>query len=439
MEAFLALEQTEIPAIVTDLSEEDSLVSGLVENVARSKPLKGDLFRAIGDLVERGYSDAKIGAKIGYSATHVGRIRRLLKAGEERLLLAVETGKMPLGVAVAIAEAKDGRAQEILVEAYENGELTLSQMPRARSAIEHRERYGKALKRDTGERKPASKSYDALTRSLKEAVRNHGALIASADTASEHLRVLVQGLRTLLSERPFPDGSSAPSRCRHCPLLWRAWSKPGRRRDMAGKVTIGFEPESVTIPITDILPLRLVDKTACKRRKFRQIAASIREIGIVQPPIVARRLRRETQVSATRRPSEDRSSEGPRYRRSRLSGLSRRRGSHLQSPGQPSLAPPGAQDDPEGHRARGTRGTHRASAERQYQDDPRQTGPSQRHLSRGCHAPQGQALPDQLLPGAQEGQAPAAIRDRKDDGRGRRLHGRLRRGLSSRRVRRINW
>ena len=203
MEAFLALEQTEIPAIVTDLSEEDSLVSGLVENVARSKPLKGDLFRAIGDLVERGYSDAKIGAKIGYSATHVGRIRRLLKAGEERLLLAVETGKMPLGVAVAIAEAKDGRAQEILVEAYENGELTLSQMPRARSAIEHRERYGKALKRDTGERKPASKSYDALTRSLKEAVRNHGALIASADTASEHLRVLVQGVRTLLSEDHF--------------------------------------------------------------------------------------------------------------------------------------------------------------------------------------------------------------------------------------------
>ena len=58
---------------------------------------------------------------------------------------------------------------------------------------------------------------------------------------------------------------------------------------MAGKVTVGFEPESVTIPIADILPLRLVEDSARKRRKFRQIAASIREIGIVQPPIVARR------------------------------------------------------------------------------------------------------------------------------------------------------
>ncbi|MCY4393592.1 MAG: hypothetical protein OXC10_00435 [Rhodospirillaceae bacterium] len=58
---------------------------------------------------------------------------------------------------------------------------------------------------------------------------------------------------------------------------------------MAGKVTVGFEPESVAIPLADILPLRLVEDTARKRRKFRQIAASIREIGIVQPPIVARR------------------------------------------------------------------------------------------------------------------------------------------------------
>ena len=58
---------------------------------------------------------------------------------------------------------------------------------------------------------------------------------------------------------------------------------------MAGKVTVGFEPESVTIPIADILPLRLVEDSARKRRKFRQIAALIREIGIVQPPIVVRR------------------------------------------------------------------------------------------------------------------------------------------------------
>ena len=58
---------------------------------------------------------------------------------------------------------------------------------------------------------------------------------------------------------------------------------------MAGKVTIGFEADSVTLAIADILPLRPVDDTVRKSRKFLQIAASVHEIGIVQPPIVARR------------------------------------------------------------------------------------------------------------------------------------------------------
>ncbi len=58
---------------------------------------------------------------------------------------------------------------------------------------------------------------------------------------------------------------------------------------MNGMVTMGFEPEAVTILIADILPLRPVDDTVRKSQKFQQIAASIREIGIVQPPVVARR------------------------------------------------------------------------------------------------------------------------------------------------------
>ena len=58
---------------------------------------------------------------------------------------------------------------------------------------------------------------------------------------------------------------------------------------MSRKVTIGFELESVTVAIIDILPLRPVDDTARKRQKYLQIAASIREIGIGQPPVVARR------------------------------------------------------------------------------------------------------------------------------------------------------
>ena len=51
---------------------------------------------------------------------------------------------------------------------------------------------------------------------------------------------------------------------------------------------MAFEPESLSIPLRDILPVRRVTATIKKSRKYRQIAASIREIGIAQPPIVAR-------------------------------------------------------------------------------------------------------------------------------------------------------
>ncbi len=54
------------------------------------------------------------------------------------------------------------------------------------------------------------------------------------------------------------------------------------------RVEPGFETGCVTLRIDRILPLRTFHKTAKSSRKFRQIAASIAEIGVVEPPVVAR-------------------------------------------------------------------------------------------------------------------------------------------------------
>ena len=51
---------------------------------------------------------------------------------------------------------------------------------------------------------------------------------------------------------------------------------------------MAFEPESVSVALDDLLPVRQVSAAARSSRKFRQIAASIGEIGIAQPPIVTR-------------------------------------------------------------------------------------------------------------------------------------------------------
>jgi ParB-like chromosome segregation protein Spo0J len=53
-------------------------------------------------------------------------------------------------------------------------------------------------------------------------------------------------------------------------------------------VHIGFEAEGVRLSISDITPLRLVTDTIRLTPKYRQIVTSIREVGVIEPPIVSR-------------------------------------------------------------------------------------------------------------------------------------------------------
>ena len=58
---------------------------------------------------------------------------------------------------------------------------------------------------------------------------------------------------------------------------------------MPKRVSMAFEPESVFINLVDIHPVKQLPKQIKKSRKYQQIAASIREIGIIEPPVVARK------------------------------------------------------------------------------------------------------------------------------------------------------
>jgi hypothetical protein len=57
---------------------------------------------------------------------------------------------------------------------------------------------------------------------------------------------------------------------------------------MSDKVNMAFEPESVFIEFSDILPVKHLQKRVKKTKKYLQISASIREIGIIEPPVVVR-------------------------------------------------------------------------------------------------------------------------------------------------------
>jgi ParB-like chromosome segregation protein Spo0J len=60
------------------------------------------------------------------------------------------------------------------------------------------------------------------------------------------------------------------------------------RRAAPSSITMGFEAVRMRISIDQILPLKIVSSAAKKSPKYAQIAASIREVGLVEAPVVAR-------------------------------------------------------------------------------------------------------------------------------------------------------
>jgi hypothetical protein len=61
---------------------------------------------------------------------------------------------------------------------------------------------------------------------------------------------------------------------------------------MPKKVDMAFEPEGVLLQLVDILPVKQLGKRVKKTKKYSQISASIREIGIIEPPVVVREPRK---------------------------------------------------------------------------------------------------------------------------------------------------
>jgi RepB plasmid partitioning protein/ParB/Sulfiredoxin domain len=60
------------------------------------------------------------------------------------------------------------------------------------------------------------------------------------------------------------------------------------RKAPPSPVSMSFEESGVRLAIADIQPLKLVTEAIKKSPKYTQIAASMREVGIIEPPVVSR-------------------------------------------------------------------------------------------------------------------------------------------------------
>ncbi len=205
LEAFMACGQSNIPAIIIDTSEEQALIMSLVENVARRKHKPIDLLQGVELLRGQGYDAKAIADKTGHGIDYIQGVLSLLEHGEERLVSAVETGQIPITLAINIVQSPQ-KEQQALREAYETGELSGHKFMAAKKLLETRQRSGKTFRnasKNSSEKREPGYSAREIVKTYKREVERKRLITRRAEAVNSQLLFLVEALHCLKQEAHF--------------------------------------------------------------------------------------------------------------------------------------------------------------------------------------------------------------------------------------------
>lgn len=210
LEAFQLLGQTEIPAVVIEANENECLVMSLVENIARRAPKPIESMREISALRSRGFSDAAIAEKIGVGASWVNMIASLLERGEERLVSAVESGLIPVSLAMEISRAETEEVQNLLLDAYETGKLRGKKLASVRRILDLRLRSQRQSSQSTARRLGRKNNSRRMTvtdlmQIYQREAEKQRLLVKKSDFTQTRLLFLVEALKDLLADDGFKN------------------------------------------------------------------------------------------------------------------------------------------------------------------------------------------------------------------------------------------
>jgi ParB family chromosome partitioning protein len=206
LNAFKALGETEIPALIISASDEDAFIMSLVENIARRQYRPLELLSAIAAMRDQGYDKKAIAQKAGLTTEYVQGILSLLRHGEERLLIAVHKGLIPLNAAMAIVGAgtDDKAVQTALQQAYESGNLRGKRLIEARRVLERRITLGRSAQRGTP-RKRSDITPSSLVRTYQKEVERQRLLVRKAEFTQQRLLFVAGALRELCADEDFSN------------------------------------------------------------------------------------------------------------------------------------------------------------------------------------------------------------------------------------------
>lgn len=206
MKAFRALGESSIPALVMEVSDEDAFIMSLSENIARRQWRPLELLAGIEELRDRGYNVKQIAIKTGLTHKYVQGMLTLIAQGEQRLLVAVEKGDIPLNAALTIVGAGDDNkaVQAALQDAYESGTLRGRRLIDARRVLERRASLGRTISRGTP-RKLADVTTSSLVRVYQKEVGCQKLMVRKAEYAQQRLLFVVGALQQLFQDENFTN------------------------------------------------------------------------------------------------------------------------------------------------------------------------------------------------------------------------------------------
>lgn len=204
LNAFRKLGEEKIPALLIDVSDDEAFIMSLVENIARRQYRPLEILSNIRILFEKGYAPNVIAEKTGLTSTYVLGILSLLRQGEERLLIAVEKGLVPLNTALDIVGAGDDdkALQAAMQEAYESGRLRGNKLKMARRLIERRRTLGNSIAR-RAKRNNVDVSSSSLVRVYEQEVERKKMILRKSDLTQKRLLFVTSALRKLTANENF--------------------------------------------------------------------------------------------------------------------------------------------------------------------------------------------------------------------------------------------
>ena len=198
--AHIELGKTHIAADVWDIDERQAHLMTLGENIARTPPQTIEFARALKEMRDYGMGWKELSAITGKTEEYIRNYVRLIEQGEERLVKGVEDGVFSLNFAMNVAQSNDRSIQHLLMDAFDNGLVTVTSLPRVRKIIEDRLAKGKAL----NSTKPAAPyTVEALKRDIGRITREKESFVREVGIRENRLTRILVTLQQLRSDEAF--------------------------------------------------------------------------------------------------------------------------------------------------------------------------------------------------------------------------------------------